>query len=245
MISVCIATYNGEKYVERQLRSILSQIALTDEVIVCDDGSSDETVAAILNCNDQRVRIHQNRERLGHVKNFEKALTLAGGEHIFLSDQDDIWLPGRVETMMRCGEHDEAILLVASNFDLIDKNDSFIGEFRKLGTVRKLRIIQILDIFMGNSPYFGCTFMLRKSLLRYCLPFPGNIESHDIWIALVASYFGRVVNIIDPTLQHRIHGNNLTTTKRRALVRIFKSRVIFLLALVVRVIRNKFGTINR
>ncbi|RDK12132.1 glycosyltransferase family 2 protein [Cupriavidus lacunae] len=235
MISVCIATYNGEAYIREQLDSILEQLGGGDEVVVCDDQSRDRTLEIIAGYQDSRIRVYRNEARLGHVRNFERAMSLSKGEFIFLSDQDDVWLPGRVQLMMSRLMEDSDVELVASNFDLIDPNGLRVGEFRKLGAVKVSRFGQIFAIFAGRAPYFGCTFLLKRTLLESCLPIPRGIESHDIWFALVASSVGKVVNLPVPTLLHRIHGGNLTAEKRRALAVVLGSRLLFLKSLVLRI----------
>lgn len=240
MISVCIATYNGEKYIQEQLDSILSQLGRGDELIICDDQSIDRTLDIIADYRDDRIRTYRNDTRMGHVRNFEKAISLARGDFIFLSDQDDVWLPGRVTAMMKYMEDEPSALLVASNFDLIDENGNAIGEFRFLRSVKPLRLMQLFCILAGRAPYFGCTFLMRRRMLDYCMPIPARIESHDIWIALVASMVGHVVNIPGSTLQHRVHGRNVTVKKRRATSVILWSRYYFIRALVMRAFSLSF-----
>jgi glycosyltransferase involved in cell wall biosynthesis len=240
MISVCIATYNGEKYIREQLNSILMQLGQTDEIVICDDRSSDKTLEVIESYHDSRIQTHRNEERLGHVRNFEKAIRLSRGDYIFLSDQDDVWLPGRVQEMLKKMQGEARVMLVASNFDLISSQGVDVGEFRLLGPDKRSMLLQVLAIFAGKAPYFGCTFLLKRDILDYILPIPKDIESHDIWIALIASIFGRVVNIPGATLKHRIHESNLTTKSRRALKLVLKSRYHFLRSLAVRALCMKF-----
>ena len=97
MISVCIATYNGEKYILEQILSILPQLKENDEIIVSDDSSTDTTLEIIKNINDKRIQIFKNTGNHGVNSNFDNALKRAHGEYIFLSDQDDVWLPGKVD----------------------------------------------------------------------------------------------------------------------------------------------------
>jgi len=240
MISVCIATYNGEKYIREQVDSILSQLGPDDELVVCDDQSGDRTLEILVGYHDTRIRAYRNETRLGHVRNFEKAISLARGDYIFLSDQDDVWLPGRVAAMLERMAANPRALLVASNFDLIDEAGAGIGEFRLLGPVKPFWLMQLFYIFAGKQPYWGCTFLMRRKILDYCMPIPERIESHDIWIALIASVFGTVVNIHGATLQHRMHGRNVTVKKSRALRVILWSRYYFLRALVLRAFSLRF-----
>lgn len=241
MLSVCIATYNGERFIKDQIDSILNEIGVGDEIVICDDCSTDGTLNFLEAYSDPRIRVYKNSARLGHVRNFERAIYLAKGEYIFLSDQDDVWIPGRVRNMLDCIGSAPGVFLVASNFDLIGSKGEELGEFRALGKVKRFRLAQVLSIFVGRSPYYGCTFLLKRDALRYCLPIPRNIESHDIWIALILSTFGRVFNMGEPTLKHRIHGGNVTTVKRRELLVILKSRFSFAKALVLRIISLRFG----
>ena len=102
MISVCLATYNGARFVEKQLQSILVQLAPEDELIVCDDGSSDDTCNVIRRLADARIALHAYSQNVGHVRNFERAISAAKGDFIFLSDQDDVWVPGKIRAMLDC-----------------------------------------------------------------------------------------------------------------------------------------------
>lgn len=234
MISVCMATYNGAKYIRAQVDSILVQLGPEDELVVCDDCSKDDTLSILASYHDARIKIHKNPSQLGHVRNFERAMSLAGGDYIFLSDQDDVWTPGRVRLMLDSMEADPKALMVASNFDLIDAQGKDVGQFRKLGAVKPYSWLQIASIFAGKSPYFGCTFLLRRRALKYCLPIPEGIESHDIWFGLIASMLGGVINLPGATLKHRVHDSNVTVRKRRALTVILKSRLVFARALALR-----------
>lgn len=245
MISVCMATYNGAGYLRDQVESILAQLGPADELVVCDDGSSDQTIATLLGYDDPRIRIHENPTRLGHVRNFELAMSLARGDYIFLSDQDDVWVPGRVRNMMDALQAHPHALLVSSNFDLIDAKGAETGEFRGLGPVKRLRWLQVAAIFAGKAPYYGCTFLMRREALRYCLPIPADIESHDIWFALVTSALGRVVNLPGSTLQHRLHGSNVTVRSRRAWKVVLRSRIVFAWALVSRLFGLRYKKIGR
>lgn len=97
MISVCIATYNGEKYIKEQLLSILPQLGKKDEVIISDDHSTDNTLDIVKGLNDNRIKIVMNNREKGYTSNFENALSYAIGDYIFLSDQDDIWMSNKVD----------------------------------------------------------------------------------------------------------------------------------------------------
>ena len=228
MVSVCIATHNGEKYLLDQIDSILNQLNENDEVIVCDDCSSDNTVKILNSFSDSRLRIYCNSSRLGHVQNFAKAISYAKGAIVFLSDQDDVWLPGRYPLMIKHLHQNPLVNMVASNFALIDEHGNAIGRFNKLVPGIGKRWPRILTIFLGQMPYYGCTFAFKRELIPSILPIPPRIESHDIWIALLANFLGAVENLDAETLCRRIHASNLTSKTRRPLLLILKSRGIFL-----------------
>ena len=101
MVSVCIASYNGEKFILEQLNSILTQIHEKDEILICDDKSTDSTVEIIKKINDSRLKLYENDKNLGYTKNFERVLSLSKGDIIITSDQDDIWLPGKYKTIIK------------------------------------------------------------------------------------------------------------------------------------------------
>ena len=126
MISIAMATYNGEKYLREQIDSILNQTIQDFELIVCDDCSTDTTWNILLEyqSQDKRIKCYRNEENLGFKKNFEKAIKLCTGEYIALSDQDDIWLEEKVETMIGIMNDYPQIKALASSFQFIDKDNN-------------------------------------------------------------------------------------------------------------------------
>ena len=112
MISVCLATYNGEKFITRQLDSLVNQLTESDQIIVVDDGSKDQTVDLIKEKYGDRVEIHVNDKNVGAIKNFEKAISLAKGDILFLCDQDDIWEDNKVTTVLKAVNDQQADLVI-------------------------------------------------------------------------------------------------------------------------------------
>ena len=123
MNTVCVATYNGERFIEEQLRSILMQIGADDEVIVSDDGSTDGTLDCVARLEDSRVRILHSQTQ-SCKDNFVFAMQHAKGDVIFLSDQDDVWLP---EKYKRCMEELQHADLVCTNSILVNENLEIIN----------------------------------------------------------------------------------------------------------------------
>lgn len=180
MNSICIATYNGEKYLRQQIESILNQISQDDEVIISDDGSTDKTIDIVNSFKDSRIKLLRNSGRHGCIGNFQNALQEAKGDYIFLSDQDDIWLENKYSVLTKyLKDYD----LVHHNSIIVDENlnvlkDSFYDLYKNgKGLIKNIK----------KSTYFGSHMAFERSLLNYVLPFPKTNEiGHDLWIGLVA-----------------------------------------------------------
>lgn len=229
--SVCLATYNGARYLREQLDSILSQLGETDELIVSDDNSTDDTRSIVDSYKDARIHLIRNSPPRGHVRNFAHAMELSQGEFIVLSDQDDIWAEGRLEHML-AGLEDapDRSLLVG---DLIEFDTTGMRPTQQmLGPSPRSGIRQLWRLFFGQAKYFGSAYVFRRELLRYVLPIPAQVEAHDIWIAMNACLHGGVVHLQGTTLFRRIHGNNLSPERRRAMRVVLRSRVGYLRGLL-------------
>jgi glycosyltransferase involved in cell wall biosynthesis len=198
-VSVCITTYNGEKYIVEQLRSILAS-PLVDEIIVSDDNSSDSTCALVLAIGDNRVRLIDG-PRAGLIKNFEFALSCARGDIVFLADQDDVWLPRKVEVMLEAlAEADLAVC----NCRIVD---SYLCELHPSFFSLRNSGPGLIRNLMRNS-FLGCAIAMRRDLLERALPFPSDLPMHDWWLGLVAESYGRTVFIQEVLMLYRRHSNN-------------------------------------
>jgi len=207
-ISVCMATYNGAAYVEQQLCSILNQLRHGDEIILVDDHSSDSTLEVIAGLKDGRIKIFRNERNMGVARSFERAISLARGEVIFLSDQDDIWHPEKVAKMVDVFMRQPEITLVLSDARIVDQKgrplvESFFGQRGrfKAGLVHNL---------MKNK-YLGCVMAFRRSLQQKILPFPAVIPQHDMWIGLVNALYGKTLFIDLPLVDYRKHESNASS----------------------------------
>jgi len=226
-ISVCMATYNGEKYIQDQLKSILSQIGINDEIIIVDDCSKDNTVKIIKDFNDDRIKISQNETNRGHVYTFAKAIEIAKNDLIFLSDQDDIWEKGRIDTFKHYFKETN-VLLISSNFSMFNENSVINMKYPLLYNDSSRYIRNIYGVLLGKRAYYGCAMAFRKILKDKILPIPNYVESHDLWIALAANIMKSNLHIEERTLRRRIHDNNVTTTNRKLISKI-NTRFYFLL----------------
>ncbi len=215
-ISVCMATCNGEPYLAEQLGSILEQLGPDDEIIIADDASEDGTCALIEALADPRISLLRGRERRGHVVRFAEALQAARGDILLLADQDDVWLPGRVETL-RQALRSPGVWLAAGHFQLMDaKGHPLPPPVRQLRAADSRRsLANILGIFLGKRPYYGCAMACRRALLPLVLPVPRRTESHDLWLALAANLAGGVCHLESPLLRKRQHGGNASSPRPR------------------------------
>lgn len=203
--SVCLATFNGSKYVESQISSILKQLNRNDEVVIFDDASTDDTLKLIDNFCDSRIRVIRSSINTGVVKTFERAINNATGDIIFLSDQDDVWLPNKVEKILEVFQEYPDITLVLSDAQIIDSEGQITAD--SFFKIRGKFVADPLSNFI-KSKYHGCTLAFRREMLEVFLPFPADIPMHDIWIGIVNGIYGKAFYIDEPLIQHRRHSSN-------------------------------------
>lgn len=237
-ISVCIATFNGEKYIEFQINSIIEQLDSFDEVIIVDDCSQDNTVKIIQSLNDPRIKIYQNEINRGHVYSFSRAIELTTKNLIFMSDQDDVWKNNRL-ILMKEKLLNSSALLLSSNSEFI--NSGGIKIDFKIDGVDEINSFKyfsnIIDIFRGKTNYYGCAMAFKSELKKYILPMPNYVESHDLWIAMAANLIKSNLHSNEITLERRIHGANASVVNRRLILKL-KSRIVFLKSLIQLIVRK-------
>ena len=205
MLSVVLAAYNGGKFITEQLNSILSQLGDGDEVIISDDKPDGDTFAAIEEIinSDSRVKYTEGPGR-GVIANFEYGIGLAKGDYIFLSDQDDLWLDGNVQAVVK--EFDSGASVVMHNAIVADGELNPTGETTfEINSTRT----GFVKNFIKNS-YQGSCMAFSADLKQYILPFPDGIPMHDQWIGLVGERHGGIRLIEKPYLIYRRHGGNLS-----------------------------------
>lgn len=234
MISVCMTTYNGEAFVKEQIDSILPQLEKGDELIVCDDGSTDRTIKIIEDIRDSRIRLFINHFH-NHILNFESCLRKANGDYIFLSDQDDVWMPHKVKTMLK---NLESYDLVCSNCIVTDKNLNHINLFFNDDPKKKRGIIKNL----WHNQYLGCCMAFKREVLLRALPFPKNLITHDTWIGLISESIGNSIFINDPLILFRRHDHNTSNTCRKSnlsIAEMIHYRIILIRGLISNILFHK------
>ena len=233
--SVVMATYNGEHYVAEQIKSVLSNLSEKDELIISDDGSTDNTITIIREFMkiDPRVRLIQG-PRKGVVKNFECGLRAASKEIVYLSDQDDIWLTDKIKTINEIFEKDQEITCILHdvkivNEKLVELSPSF---FRYRGT--KLGLINNI---IKNS-YMGSAMAFRRSIIRYALPIPEHVPMHDQWIGLISEAKGRSYKLEIILGLYRRHSMNVSHLGRGRIIEMIPKRLYLILCLAGRLLNK-------
>lgn len=231
-VSVALAAYNGERYIVAQLRSILAQLQADDEVVVVDDASTDRTCALIEQLGDSRIRLLRQATNHGVRTAFERALGAASGNVLFLSDQDDLWLAGKREALVRALADTPGAVLAISDAQVIDANGAVThGSFmRTRGGFRG----GLFDTLVKNR-FLGCAMAFRRELLARVLPIPANVPMHDMWIGALAACSGRVVYVDRPLMQYRRHGGNLSPASPARLATMLRWRWSLLANVVQRI----------
>lgn len=202
-ISIAMATFNGDEYLQEQLDSFVCQGRLPDEVVVCDDGSTDNTLKILEAFNKASpfdVIVIKNSQNLGYTKNFEKALSLCSGQLIFLSDQDDVWFPTKIATVEQAFLENPDKLLIIHDGELVD--ETLVSH----GATKRGQIIA--GYGSDDSFITGALTAVRQDFLTYALPIPDGIVGHDGWLYNIAQLLGQRL-VLHQSLQYiRRHTSN-------------------------------------
>ena len=209
-ISVCLTTFNGEKYIHEQLESILSQLASNDEIVISDDSSSDQTISIIEEFNDKRIKILKYNTFKSPIYNLENALKEAKGDFIFIADQDDVWLPNKIEETMKCISNDNVVM---SDAILCDENLDIKSESLDSWRIYKPGFINNIYV----SRYLGCCMAFHKDMLNVILPFPQKLQAHDVWIGLLAELKGNFTYLPVSLIKYRRHDNNFSSASNKSM----------------------------
>lgn len=208
-VSVALCTYNGEKFIEKQLLSILNQTVLPFEIVIFDDKSTDSTLNIVNRiANDFNIKwiIKQNEKQLGVVRNFEQAIMSTTGDYVALADQDDIWLPHKIEQLLVCLSNGYS--LVYSDTRIVDKDGKDL--FMTFSECNKIHeSMSLLQYLQGCNNVIGCTVLFDAKLKSYIFPFPIKFVFHDLWIAAIAYNHGGICYYPKPLVLYRQHDKNV------------------------------------
>lgn len=226
-ISVCMATYNGEKYLKKQIDSILIQLQESDELVIVDDNSTDSTREIINSYSDHRIKIFFNEHNIGVNKNFEKAIINSHNKYIFLADQDDIWIAERTDIMVKELTKPKALVVTGNMLFINGDGVPMPSSLKRLDSSdfdKKNK--NIWRIFLGKAAYFGSAMAFSRDICNVVLPFPDFIESHDLWIVMAGIQCGGNIHCDSNVLYRRIHSNNVSLRSRK-FFKVILSRIIF------------------
>ena len=222
-ISVAMATYNGEKYLKDQIDSIMCQLNDNDEIIISDDGSIDKTLEIIKSYNDKRIKVISGPHR-GVKQNFANAIKECTGKFIFLSDQDDIWIKGKVEKVLNkfyetnctCVVHDCVVFNSETNKNIYESYFKYRNSGR--GIIKNI----------WKNSYIGCCMAFDSNIKDLILPIPNDIEMHDQWIGILSEKKGKSIFIDDKLIRYRRHSGNVSEMKRYPFIKMVKNRLCFI-----------------
>ena len=213
-VAVVVATYNGATYLLAQLESIAQQTHKPAQIIIVDDASLDDTVRIANNFATEHpnVLVVQNETRLGYIKNFEKGMLLATASYVALSDQDDIWVPHKLETLLA---NIGGQMLAYSDSELIDAEGQLLNQ--KMSTIKNQLAYHTPIMYAIGAWAPGHAMLFKKELIEKAAPFP-TLVTHDFWLGFVATCYGTVVYVNEPLVHYRQHAQNAIgadTTKNK------------------------------
>ena len=209
LVSIAMASYNGEKYISQQIDSILHQTYPNIEIVIVDDGSRDGTLEVVQQYVSQFpfVHVYRNAENSGITKTFESAIKKCKGEFIALSDQDDIWVEHKIQTLLDAIDGYDAVF---SDSILVDENGNSLG--KKFSSMIRMNTVTNGARFLLSNTVPGHTIMMKRSFAETLYPFPANVF-FDLWISFNAAS-GKGIKFVDDTLVHyRQHTSNAVGTR--------------------------------
>lgn len=217
-ISIAMCTYNGEKYLQEQLDSLAKQSRLPDELVICDDCSSDKTMEILQNFVENSpfpVRLEQNEKNLGYIRNFEKCSQLCTGDIIFFCDQDDVWLPEKIERFMEFFENEPNVGMVISDVQMMDAHSKLL---KSRYSYSIYPIAKLEKMIRRDAAYFLCkiscsswpgmAIAYRKSVGEILFPYP-FVLAHDSWVLQTMCAVSQARIIPEPMVLYRIHEKNV------------------------------------
>ena len=219
-IDILLATYNGEEYIKEQIDSILNQTYSNFRLLISDDNSTDKTLEIIRDYEkkDDRIKVFENKENSGVIKNFEFLLKQVESDLYMLSDQDDVWYENKIEETYRKLKEDDADL-VFTDLEVVDENlntiyssmNNYKGLTNKINkTIGSYKLVYLYNVITG------CTILSKKKFIKEILPLPNDTKNllHDMWIGLVIALKGKISYLNKPTIKYRQHGTNEIGTKK-------------------------------
>ena len=229
-VSVALCTFNGARFIYEQLQSIAEQSVVPDELVISDDGSSDDTLTVIDQALKElaqsipafaatRISLLKNSSPLGVTKNFEQAVSATTGDIVVLCDQDDVWLPNKLQHMHAAFASNKKSVFVFGDADLIDAQGQplgmtlFDGLSLKNSERKGIEAGQAIEVLIKRNIVTGATAGFTRDIAQAALPFPSGWV-HDEWLAMVAAIKNSRFVVLEPLLGYRQHGENQIGVKK-------------------------------
>jgi glycosyltransferase involved in cell wall biosynthesis len=231
-----MASYNGENFIRVQIESILNQLGPDDELIIVDDMSTDSTVKIISGFEDVRILLLVNAENIGVSQAFNRALSYASGDVIFLSDQDDRWFENKLNSVKNIFSTEDVNLIVHDAVLVLDGKLTKVNLFDLAGSSSGI----LKNIY--KNTFTGCCMAFSRDVLHDILPISTRIGIyHDAWIGVLAQCFGYKIKFISvPLIYFNRHGNNASSMKRRGIFVALYDRAFFIAAILMRITKKRF-----
>ena len=211
-VDILLATYNGEKYIREQLDSLINQTHSNFNLIIQDDCSKDNTVEILKKYvqKDNRISFNINKENIGYIKNFEGLLNRVDSEYFMLCDQDDVWLPEKIEVSLK--------KIMETNSDLVFTDLQVVDEslspmmsslIRHSNTLKNILVYNDYRLIYLRNCVTGCTILTKKKFICKFIPIPIKFPMiHDWWMTLIVGLNGKIQYIDRPLIKYRQHGKN-------------------------------------
>lgn len=215
-VDILLATYNGERFLSQQIESILQQTYSNFRLIIRDDGSKDGTLQIIhdfIKKDPKRILLIPTRETLGAKSNFSKLMEYSSAPYVMFSDQDDVWMPHKVELTLQHmldleKKHGLHPFLVHSDLVVVNENLKEIhSSFWRYANINPHKALTV-NRLLSQNVVTGCTMMVNHLMVDLARPIPPEAFMHDWWIALTAAAFGKIAIVEEPTMYYRQHAKN-------------------------------------
>ncbi len=221
-LSVAMATYNGEKFLKEQLDSILNQTRLPDEIVISDDASTDRTPEILIEYKEKYpklIKLLLNKANVGFVKNFERAIMNTTGDLVALSDQDDVWLPEKLEKESKILKEHQDIGMVFCDLEIVDEELKMLvpslWKTRKWDLDGIIKGRKFFEMIVDSNRVTGCTIVIRRDVLRKLIPFDKRVFVHDHWLAVGSALLTDVYAFNKPLVLYRQHSSNQIGSSRK------------------------------
>jgi len=220
LVSVIMATYNGEKFLQAQIESLVQQTYPHIEIIIVDDGSTDKTREMLRACaaKHTNIRLFFNEQNLGYIKNFEKGCGFASGDYISFCDQDDVWAPDKTERLMQAiGDG----VMIYCDDEMVDENLNSLS--KKHSDLKNLASYDNCLYFATDNCVGGHALIMKKEIFNFACPFPQEMP-YDLWCAFIATFHGDIQYFNQALVKWRQHTNNITTSQKDKQYKIDETR---------------------